>query len=132
MIHGQVRPASGMQLLVAGVILFSISALKQPLLAHESVDLQVAELTRGILARPGDARQILRRGELNRILKKWPDARADYQDARRLDPELDEVDFCEARMLVESLVVLLKPLVIYLKVPEKPLKVSAKVLDKLA
>jgi tetratricopeptide (TPR) repeat protein len=102
MIQGQIRPTWKKQLFVAGFSLFFTAFLSQTLLAHESVDLQIEKLSRIIQDHPEDARLLLRRGELNRVLGHWPKALADYAEARRLDPDFSEVDFSEARMMVES------------------------------
>jgi len=68
------------------------------LLAHEDLELQIAEVTRRLADEPRSAELHLKRGELHRFHEDWAAARADYDRAARLDPALAEVDLARGRM----------------------------------
>jgi predicted Zn-dependent protease len=73
-----------------------------PVTAHPGIDEQIAEITARLAASPNDAVLLLRRGELHRVHRDWEPAEADYRAAKAADPDLVVVDFCLARLLVES------------------------------
>lgn len=66
-------------------------------LAHEDLELQIAELTRRMEREGPSAELYYRRAELHRLHEDWPAARADYDRAERLDPGLAEVDLGRGR-----------------------------------
>ena len=80
---------------VAVVALALLLATVAPVAAHAPIETQIADLTRRIAAAPANATRAtlhLRRGELQRILGRPAAAGADYETARRLDPDLAAVD----------------------------------------
>lgn len=85
---------------IAGLL--ALSLLATAALAHEEIPRQISDMTAEIQRSPGDAGLYLRRGELYRIHREWEAARADYARARRLDPGLALVHFCEARMHMDA------------------------------
>jgi tetratricopeptide (TPR) repeat protein len=76
----------------------SVSMLR----AHRDIEIQIADVTRQIEADPKNAELFVRRGELHRIHRDWPAAAKDYRRARKLDPELDDVDYFLGRMKLEA------------------------------
>jgi len=74
----------------------------RPGFAHVAIDGQIEDLSRRIRQEPRNAALHLRRGELHRAERDWPAALADYRSARRLDPGLDAVDLCLARMHLDA------------------------------
>lgn len=70
--------------------------------AHRGVDEQIVELDRVIQAGPVSAGLYLRRAELHRIHRDWEAARADYQSAYALAPDLLAVTLAHGRMSQES------------------------------
>jgi len=73
-----------------------------PVWADQGIVEQIAALDRLIETRPDDAALYLRRGELYRIRRDWPNAERDYLRARGLDAGLAAVEFCLGRMKVEA------------------------------
>jgi tetratricopeptide (TPR) repeat protein len=69
--------------------------------AHGMLDEQLAELSRAIAQRPGDATLHLKRGELHRRHRDWQAALADFDAARRLDPSAVEVELGQARLAMD-------------------------------
>ena len=69
--------------------------------AHGELLIRIAAVTREI-ATNGTAQLYLQRGELFREDRNWPSARSDYDAAARLDPNLADVDFCRAKLLVDE------------------------------
>ena len=94
-------PVALKRLAVAGLLVV-LPATFRPALAHPAPDRQIAEVNRLIVARPRDATLFLKRGEIRRGLSDWKAAAADYRRARELDANLDAVDLCLGRMLVEA------------------------------
>jgi len=84
------------------VLIVCILPVARPVHAHQDIEEQIADVTRRIATDSDDARLYLRRGELHRIHEDWPAALADYDRARRLDTELDIVDFCVGRVQLEA------------------------------
>src|SRR5205085_1652944 len=68
--------------LLAGCLLVSLPEGAQ---AHDALDKQIADLTRQITKKPGDAPVYLRRGELYRETHNWRAALTDYQMVELLD-----------------------------------------------
>ncbi len=71
-------------------------------LAHESLDRQLADATRRVVARPTDAVARFHRAELYRVRGEVELARADYRAARALDPQLAAVDLGLADLMRTS------------------------------
>lgn len=65
---------------------------------HEQIDAVTLALSR----EPGNAALYLKRGEFHRMQREWPQALADYDRARSLDPDLYTVDLAQGRMLFDS------------------------------
>lgn len=61
--------------------------------AHGDIHERIEQLDKSIAAAPGDYTLYLRRGELHRQHQAWPQALADLERARRLDPRPVEIDF---------------------------------------
>lgn len=83
-------------------VLLLAGAAGQPAHAHPGIDEQLEEVTARLAATPDDARLFLRRGELYRLHGDPKAARADFDRARSLDPELVIVEFCLGRLLLED------------------------------
>lgn len=73
-----------------------------PVWGHPGIDEQIADLTARIEKEPANATLFLRRGELHRIHRDWKDAKTDYERARKLDPDMAEVDLCLGSMMLEA------------------------------
>jgi len=69
-------------------------------LAHQEIEVLIADLDRRIVEEPSDPSLYLRRGELRRLHCEWTLALADYQRARDLDPGLAVVDLCLGKILL--------------------------------
>jgi tetratricopeptide (TPR) repeat protein len=82
-------------LLALGV---SVSVLR----AHQDIEIQIADVTRRIEAEPKNAELFVRLGELHRIHRDWSAAEKDYRRARKLEPELGDVDYFIGRMKLEA------------------------------
>jgi len=87
--------------IVLAAVLIAV-AIPRAARAHAGIDEEIRDVDRRIAARPGDAELVLRRGELHRIHGDFAAARADYDRARRLDPDLAAVDLCLCTMLVQE------------------------------
>jgi tetratricopeptide (TPR) repeat protein len=74
--------------------------LAPPTFAHDSLTAQIAQVTREIAARPGDAALYVRRGELNRAARRWTESLSDLDRAAALDPMLAAVDRVRASVLL--------------------------------
>ena len=61
---------------------------------HDAID----AVSRVIAESPSDAALILRRAELHRLHQNWPAAKADYDQARKLRPDMEIVTFGLAQM----------------------------------
>jgi predicted Zn-dependent protease len=61
--------------------------------AHGDIHERIAHLDKLIAATPSDYSLYLKRGDLHRQHREWPEALADFEHARRLDPRPVEVDF---------------------------------------
>ncbi len=85
--------------LIAVLVGFTLPRLAR---AHAGIAEEMREVNARLATRPGDAALVLRRGELHRILGDYPAARADYERARRLDPDLAAVDLCLGTMLLDA------------------------------
>src|SRR4249920_3411241 len=73
-----------------------------PLRAHDSLNGEIATLSRQIVANPQDAGLYLRRGELYRLAAEWAAAASDYDQAERLDPPGTEVHLCRAALALDA------------------------------
>ena len=79
-----------------------LAATPRPALGHADVLERIADLNRQIEGNPGIGALYLKRGELHRLHRDWPAARADYKMAAGLAPELAEVDYAFGRMWHEA------------------------------
>lgn len=70
--------------------------------AHESLLRNIAATTVAIENAPEEAALYVQRGELYRLHRDWDAARADFERAIFLEPELTAVHFYLARMYLES------------------------------
>jgi len=71
-------------------------------LAHAGIDEEMRHVDALIAEGPRDAVLVLRRGELHRIRGDYAAARADFERARRLDPDLAAVDLCLGKMMIDA------------------------------
>ncbi len=85
-----------------GAVFLCLSAAVAQPQAHPEIDWQIAEFTRRIEARPTDTSLYVHRGELHRIHRDWPAAKADFLQARALDPQLETIDFHLGRLELEA------------------------------
>src|SRR5437667_664532 len=94
LVPGSPRSAASRAGVVVLAVLVALAVLAgpRPAAAHESTGREVADASRKIGADPGNAAEVLRRGELYRLERDWDRALADYDCAARLDPGLHEVD----------------------------------------
>jgi len=76
--------------------------LLSPVRAHLDLDLQIADLTQRIEADPDNPELYLKRGELHRFHQEWTAAEKDYRRARKLQPDLDVVDYFIGNLKLES------------------------------
>lgn len=76
--------------------------LPSPVRAHLDLDLQIAELTQRIEADPDNSELYLKRGELHRYHREWKAAEKDYRRARKLQPDLDVVDYFIGNLKLEA------------------------------
>jgi len=73
------------------------------LFAHGELLIRIADVTKKIKeSTNNNALLYLERGELHREDKDWIAASSDYDRAAQLNPKLDSVDFCRAKMLEDS------------------------------
>lgn len=85
----------------AALLIGAFLAAGLPALAHPAIDKQIADLTARIEAAPTAALYV-RRAELHRIHRDWDLARADFDRARELEPELADIDFGLGRLLLDA------------------------------
>ena len=85
-----------------GGVVALMALLPQQADAHGELLIRIAETTKKIEAATNNAQLYLDRGELYREDKNWAAAKADYDHAAVLDPNLATVDFCRAKMLDDS------------------------------
>jgi Flp pilus assembly protein TadD len=71
-------------------------------LAHEGLPEQIAAITKKIKRDPKNASLYLQRGELYRLHGSWTRAAADYNQAKRLRPDLKVVDLALGKLYFES------------------------------
>jgi hypothetical protein len=71
-------------------------------LAHGSLDHELEALTNRVGPAPTEVRDVLRRGELHRLMGNWQAARDDYDRAAHIDPGLIEVDVCRAALMLDT------------------------------
>src|SRR5688572_17326815 len=95
-------PLPSLRRLAVAVALPACPVMSPPVSPHVPLDRQTADLDNRIAIQPRDATLYLTRGEVRRGLSDWKGAAADYRRARELDPNLDAVDLCLGRMLVEA------------------------------
>ncbi len=70
--------------------------------AHADIIERMTALDQQILQAPEDTVLYLKRGELHRLHRDWPAARADYDHAARLDPTNPIVYFYQGRLWLEA------------------------------
>jgi len=84
------------------LVLISLSMLPSTVVGHPDILAQIEELDRQLVEHPGDARLLVKRGDLNRRHQDYEAAQIDFTKARRADPGYPELDFFEGRLLLES------------------------------
>ena len=89
-------------LAVGIVLIYSAERGGPSLFAHGAVHEQIVALTREMEKNPKDGELYLRRAELYRVHRSWDEALADYDEAARLNPELQGVHLGRAKMLLEA------------------------------
>ena len=94
--HGVRRRASIVAVLIALLAYPSFSR------AHDSVTQQIARVTAELKNDPGNARLLLRRGELRRMNREWREALADLDRAADRDPALTRVHLVRAHVLLDA------------------------------
>ena len=72
--------------------LLLIFAIPLQALSHVGFDDEIDEITERINAEPDNAELYWLRGDVNRIYQHWDRALADFEAARRIDPELYKTD----------------------------------------
>jgi tetratricopeptide (TPR) repeat protein len=73
-----------------------------PAFAHADIVERISALDRQIEQTPHDNDLYFKRGELHRLHRDWPAARADYDRAAALDPDDTTVHFYRGRMWLEA------------------------------
>jgi len=94
------RIARGLSILglTAALILASATANR----AHESVPVQIEALTQEIQHHPGNPLLRLQRADLHREQREWDAARADFEAALAIDPDLEIAWLGLGRMYLEA------------------------------
>jgi predicted Zn-dependent protease len=87
-----------------GILLCAVAALAGAgrTAVHDGDHEQITALTRAIERNPGNAELRLRRAELYRLHRQWDPALADLERAQVLDPRLDAVLLCGARVFLDA------------------------------
>jgi tetratricopeptide (TPR) repeat protein len=84
-------------------ILFCFLTSGENLFAHGELLIRIADVTKQIKeSTNNNALLYLERGELHREDKDWDAANSDYNRAAKLNPKLETVDFCRAKLLEDS------------------------------
>lgn len=86
---------------VLPLVLFSL-AIGPAVGAHESNSVEIQRLTEKIAAAPNTTELYLRRAEMQRLVRHWHAAEADYQRAAALDPQLAVVDLAFGTMWIDA------------------------------
>ena len=96
-------------LLAAALAACGMALQPAPASAHGDLHAQIVEVTAALaveLRKPVDGHEranlYLARGELYRQHRKWKKAAADYDAAKRYEPDFDAVDLARGKMLLES------------------------------
>ena len=85
--------------LLASAVLIIDLALSCPAFGHGDLHEQIDALTSEIKAAPNDARLYLKRADLRRVHQEIAPAKADYDQAERLDPALSLVHLGRGKLL---------------------------------
>jgi tetratricopeptide (TPR) repeat protein len=86
-----------------GALLIALGAVLAPrALAHGDLDKRIAEVSRQIERAPDRADLRFKRADLHRRHRDWPAARSDLVVARRLDPNLADLDFLSGLVEFEA------------------------------
>ncbi len=95
--------------LAAALAFCGVAVQSAPASAHGDLHAQIVEVTAALaveLRKPVDGHEranlYLARGELYRQHRKWKKAAADYDAAKRYEPDFDAVDLARGKMLLES------------------------------
>jgi tetratricopeptide (TPR) repeat protein len=89
---------SGLRLIAIGCILVAAP----PARAHQPLADDIARASERIASATDPASEVLTRGELHRLAGHFPAARADYDRAASLNPNLRGLDLCRAALLVDE------------------------------
>lgn len=86
------------------ILLLLLLAIACPLSAMAQADEreEIVTLTEQLRKEPGKAALYVRRGDLYRTIQNWDAAQSDYDQARSLDPKIEELDFLKGRLLLEA------------------------------
>ncbi len=87
---------------VAGGLLLQSFLAGTPAVAHPELDSQIRALTARVEAQPQNPTLWMQRGELHRIHRDWAAAESDYRRARKIQPDLDVVDFLLGKMKLDA------------------------------
>ena len=85
--------------LLASAVLVIDLALSSPAFGHGDLHEQIDALTEEIKTAPNDARLYLKRADLRRVHQEIAPAKADYDQAERLDPALNLVHLGRGKLL---------------------------------
>lgn len=89
-------------MIMRSIVALLVLVAAQPLLAHEGIDEQLADVTARIEQHPHDAALYLQRAELHRLHQEWTDAQRDYDRAHQEGAEVATIDAARAQMYLES------------------------------
>jgi predicted Zn-dependent protease len=70
--------------------------------AHPDLEIQIRDLTVRIENDPQNPTLWIQRGELHRIHHSWPEAESDFRQARKIQPDLEVVDYLLGRMNLDA------------------------------
>ena len=88
--------------LIAVAALIFLSVLPLSAFSHAELVLQIESLDTQIIADPGNAGLLIKRGDLNRLHEDYPAAAQDFAAARKSGPDNTLVDFYEGRLLFDQ------------------------------